>query len=202
MEVSETSNTSEETREMILMTAEQQLRRHGLSKMTVVDIARAAGMSHSNVYRFFPTKTAILDAITERWFSQAETQLANVIARKVSAAVKLEDFVIELHRLKRQKFLTDPEIFATYNSVAKQCNDVVKRHLNYLHSLVTQIITEGIKAGEFQVADVEASAFAVRSATLRFHHPVLVMEDKERNVENEARAVIRLLLAGLKTGVL
>ncbi|NMG19307.1 TetR/AcrR family transcriptional regulator [Brasilonema bromeliae SPC951] len=184
------------------MTAEQQLRRHGLSKMTVVDIARAAGMSHSNVYRFFPTKAAIFDGITQRWLSQAEKHLALVVAREVSAALKLEDFVIELHRVKRQKFLTDPEIFATYYAVAKECNDVVQKHLTYIHSLLFQIINEGIQSGEFQVTDAEAAASVVRSATLRFHHPVLVIEDRERDVENEARAVMRLLIAGLKTRVL
>ena len=41
--------------------------------MTGADIARAMGMSHANVYRFFKTKAEILDAIVDDWLSKVET---------------------------------------------------------------------------------------------------------------------------------
>ena len=43
------------------------LRRFGPAKTTVVDVARALDVSHGSVYRHFPSKAALRDAVTERW---------------------------------------------------------------------------------------------------------------------------------------
>ena len=52
--------TAEETRERIARTAEELFRRMGFAKTAVADIASELGMSPANVYRFFPSKTAIV----------------------------------------------------------------------------------------------------------------------------------------------
>jgi AcrR family transcriptional regulator len=51
------------TADRILDTAEEVLRRYGPAKATVIDVARALGVSHGNVYRFFPSKVALRDAV-------------------------------------------------------------------------------------------------------------------------------------------
>jgi len=64
--------SSSETRSQILQSAEALLRRYGNDKLTVVDIARSLNMSHANVYRFFKTKSDILDAIIDEWLTKIE----------------------------------------------------------------------------------------------------------------------------------
>ncbi|WP_436841019.1 TetR/AcrR family transcriptional regulator [Streptomyces bobili] len=44
------------TAERILEATEEVLRRHGPANATVVDVARALGVSHGSVYRHFRTK--------------------------------------------------------------------------------------------------------------------------------------------------
>ena len=44
------------TPERILEATEDVLRRYGLTKATVVDVARALDVSHGSVYRHFPSK--------------------------------------------------------------------------------------------------------------------------------------------------
>ena len=48
----------------ILDLAAEHIRRHGIERTTVVAIAREAAMSHGNVYRYFPSKEALVDAVT------------------------------------------------------------------------------------------------------------------------------------------
>ena len=48
-----------ETRERILAAATALLRKHGPAKVTVLDVAARAGMSHPNVYRHFKSKSAL-----------------------------------------------------------------------------------------------------------------------------------------------
>lgn len=45
--------------ERILDTAEEVLRRFGPAKASVLDVARALGVSHGSVYRHFPSKAAL-----------------------------------------------------------------------------------------------------------------------------------------------
>ena len=58
------------TPEQILEAAEDVIRRFGPTKATVVDVARALGVSHGSVYRHFASKAALRDAVTERWLAR------------------------------------------------------------------------------------------------------------------------------------
>ena len=49
------------TPERILETTEEVLRRFGLAKATVVDVARALDVSHGSVYRHFPSEASLRD---------------------------------------------------------------------------------------------------------------------------------------------
>jgi hypothetical protein len=52
------------------------------------------------------------------------------------------------------------------------------------------------------VKDADAAAGAVLNATSRFHHPYHVKESGGRDTTPEIRAVMQLVLAGLKAGSL
>ena len=49
-------------------------------KVAVVDVARALGMSHANVYRFFDSKVALRSAIVERWLARIMAPLDAIVA--------------------------------------------------------------------------------------------------------------------------
>ena len=56
-----TGTDSDEARARILEVAEEHFRRIGYHKTSVADIASELGMSPANVYRFFPSRDAIID---------------------------------------------------------------------------------------------------------------------------------------------
>ncbi|MGV2788298.1 TetR family transcriptional regulator, partial [Clostridium perfringens] len=58
------------TKEAILDAAEQTLRRYGPDKTSVVDVAKALQVSHGSLYRHFPSKAALREAVTERWLQR------------------------------------------------------------------------------------------------------------------------------------
>jgi AcrR family transcriptional regulator len=55
------------TRDRVLATAEDVIRRFGPAKATVVDVARALGVSHAAVYRHVATKAEPRDLVVGRW---------------------------------------------------------------------------------------------------------------------------------------
>ena len=76
---------TEDTRARIMETAETLFRRLGFAKTAVADIAAELGMSPANVYRFFPSKNAIVEAICQRCLSELEEK-AWAVARSRGAA--------------------------------------------------------------------------------------------------------------------
>ena len=66
----------------ILDASEDVLRRYGPDKATVVDVARELGVSHGSVYRHFPSKAALRDAVVERWLAEISGPLAEVAAEE------------------------------------------------------------------------------------------------------------------------
>jgi AcrR family transcriptional regulator len=190
-----------ETKERILEAAAELLRRHGPAKTTVVDVARALDMSHANVYRHFANKAALRDAVAERWLKTVSQPLQTIVRAQGDAAERLERWILALAEIKRRKVLSDPELFATYHAIVTAVRNVADDHVAELHRQVAAIIRDGVTQGIFKVSDAEAAAGAVLSATLRFHHPHHVRESAGRANEAEIRAVLKLVLAGLRAGI-
>ena len=70
------------TRERILEAAVDVLRRFGPEKATVVDVARVLGVTHGSVYRYFPSKAALRDAVVQHWLEAMMPPLEAVAAEK------------------------------------------------------------------------------------------------------------------------
>jgi AcrR family transcriptional regulator len=185
------------TRERILDAAEEVLRRFGPSKATVVDVARALGVSHGSVYRHVPSKAALRDAVAGRWLERISMPLARVASERGPALPRLRRWFDLLIRHKRDKALSDPELFATYSQLVKGARDVVQAHVDALCEQVRQIIADGVARGELDVADAAAAARAVFTATARFHNPAHAAEWSDPGIDAAFEEVFALLVRGL-----
>src|SRR6267154_3247141 len=86
----------DDTRARIMETAEALFRRLGYAKTAVSDIAAELGMSPANIYRFFPSKNAIVEAICKRCLAEVEDKAWSVARSKAPAAQRLERLVLEI----------------------------------------------------------------------------------------------------------
>src|SRR5260221_8298718 len=68
------------TRDRILATAEDVIRRFGPAKATVLDVARALGVSHATVYRHVATKAELRDLVVGRWVEATMPPLRAIAA--------------------------------------------------------------------------------------------------------------------------
>lgn len=191
-----------ETRERILAAAEDLLRKHGIAKTSVVDVARALEMSHANVYRHFASKSELQDAVAERWLTKIMTPLRAIVAEEGDAAERLQRWVLTLAAQKRTKVLNDPALFEAYHAIAVEARAVIESHVAELLEQIASIIRDGVAQGAFKVKNPDTAAAAVLNATSRFHHPYHVKESGGRDTTAEIKAVLQLVLAGLKSGTL
>jgi AcrR family transcriptional regulator len=193
-------NGSALTPDRILEAAEEVLRRFGPAKATVVDVARALGVSHGSVYRHFPSKAALRGAVTERWLARVSVPLAAVADEDGPAPERLRRWLDLLVASKRRMAREDPELFATYNELAGEAREVVRAHVDTLVAQLAAIIADGVERGELQAADPAAAGRAVFDATARFHNPVHAPEWSDPRIDAAVEGVWSLVLGGLAYG--
>lgn len=187
-------------RDRILDATVEMLRRHGPAKTGVVDVARALDMSHSNVYKHFASKSALFDAVAERWLANVMAPLSKITAdKKTPAPKRLKAWLRTLAETKRKKVLDDPELFAVYHSITENSHAVVAAHVAHLHEEIAEVLRDGVREGAWRVADVNKTASLILNATTRFHHPAMVGLDGGAADLNQLNALIDLLIAGLST---
>ena len=186
------------TPERILEVTEDVLRRFGLAKATVVDVARALDVSHGSVYRHFPSKVSLRQAVAKRWLDRANAPLQTIAEASGPAPARLDRWLRTMFAIKHKKVSDDPEMFATYLALAQEACEVVKAHKERLVEQIAHILSDGVEQGVFVVDDVKAAARAIFDATSRFHHPAHAEEWSEQALPARIDALLALLLRGLE----
>lgn len=186
------------TRALILAAAEKRFKHYGFAKTTIVDIAGDCAMSHANVYRFFRNKTEIVDAIATGWLAKSERVCADVAARPLPARQRLVDFVIELHRWKRREQVRGSRTHELKTLASYNGRPFVSAHLGVLAGILVEIIEDGNRRGEFKVGDPQTLARTIQNATMKFCDPRLVEQYHDEPLEDQARDVMRVIIAGLQ----
>jgi AcrR family transcriptional regulator len=186
------------TPERILEVTEDVLRRFGLAKATVVDVARALDVSHGSVYRHFPSKASLRQAVAKRWLDRVSAPLNKIAESSGPAPERLERWLRTLCAAKQKKANDDPEMFQTYLTLAREACTAVKAHKEGMVDEIAAIIADGVKQGVFEVADAKASARAMFEATSRYHHPAHADEWKDPDLAARFDVLLALLLRGLE----
>ncbi|MEV1077525.1 TetR family transcriptional regulator [Streptomyces sp. NPDC050211] len=194
------SPTSETlTAERILEATEEVLRRHGPAKATVVDVARALGVSHGSVYRHFRTKAALREAVTKRWLDRTSASLSGIVAATDrDPESRVRDWLQALFDAKRHKAGDDPELFATYTVLTSENSHTVDEHLTDLTGQLTDIVRAGTESGAFTTTDPATTATALFQATALFHDPRYHREWERAGIQGEFEAMVDLLVRGLR----
>ena len=185
------------TRERILATAEDVIRRFGPAKATVVDVARALGVSHTAVYQHVATKAELRDLVVGRWVEATMPPLRTIALRAGPAPRRLRALFDALIAVKRKRATDDPELFAAYRTLATDAQSVVAAHVDELVALAATVIRAGVKDGSFRRVDPVSAGRAVLFATARFHHPAHAAEWVDADIDAAFDDVWKLVMGGL-----
>lgn len=175
--------TRQDTRVRILEEAERLFRHYGYSKTTVADIARELGMSPANVYRFFPSKAAINEAIAERMLA-ARVVICQKIARGPGTPTeRVRALLLENHRQTVEVFLDEKKVHEMVSVAIHEQWPVVQKFIHGMTTIFAEVVAEGMKTGEFAPGDPERVARCVHQSYVSYVHPELVVQclsDPER----------------------
>ena len=182
-------------KEIILRATEEAIRRFGPDKANITDVAKSLHVSHAAIYRYFNGKSALWDAVTERWLAHMNANLEKIMHEEVPADAKLYRLLVDFAEAKRRSAIHDPEMFANYLKLAHGSTEVIKRSIEEGIRRIEGIIVQGISEGIFFADSPHQAARAVYIATGAFINPNS-FEDPNRRQDIES--VIHLLISGLK----
>lgn len=111
-----TRDPEAETSERILAAAAQQVEDFGLRRFTVDDLARRLGISRVTIYRYFPKRDRLVEAVllreTHRFLRAIDAAVApyEALETKLIEGVVFALAFLRRHRLLRRLLRTEPEL--------------------------------------------------------------------------------------------
>jgi AcrR family transcriptional regulator len=189
----------DDTRARIMATAEALFRRLGFAKTTVADIAAELEMSPANVYRFFSSKNAIVEAICKHCLSEVEEMAWTVARSKASGAERMERLILEILAYHKENFVSEQRVNELVVAAIEGSWDAIKAHKQNMQNVAELILRDGIAAGEFEPVEPGPTAELIMRSVVCFTHPLLIGQcvEEGQDVEAEARASIRFLLRAI-----
>ena len=188
-----------DTREVILKAAARRILHYGYGKTTMAEIAADCGMSAGNIYRFFPSKIDIAEAMT-RNFNTETLQAYAAILRDESRtpSQKLTDFFES--RLDRTFNLLDrhPKLIELAHIMGRERPKYLEEEREQERRVLEKILEQGVRSGEFGI--VESTTFTadiIQCATMKFRFPQLMTNDPIEDLKHELQGVLRLLACGV-----
>lgn len=189
----------DDTRARIVDAAEALFRRLGYAKTAVADIAAELHMSPANVYRFFPSKNAIVEAICQRCLGEVESKAWAVARSKAPSGARLERLILEVLAYHKENLLTEQRVNDIVLVALEHNWDAIRAHKDVMRTVVEVIVRDGIAAGELEAIEPRQVAEQFMRATVSFCHPLLVgqgLQDGE-DLEAAARAAVRFLVRAI-----
>jgi AcrR family transcriptional regulator len=189
----------DDTRARIMDTAEALFRRLGYAKTAVADIAAELKMSPANVYRFFPSKNAIIEAICQRCLGECEERAWAAARARGSAAERIEAVVLEILAYHRENHLTDQRVNDMVLAAIELSWGAIRAHKEHMRMVFEALLREGIERGEFEAVDPRETSRLMMLSLVTFCHPVLVAQYLQDggDLEVDARASVGFLLRAI-----
>ena len=182
----------------ILDVAERLFKHYGYTKTNVADIARELGMSPANIYRFFGSKADIHQALAQRMLDTGYQLAASTLSGSGNASDRLRDHTLQQFRLTLDTMISEQKVHEMVVIAIEQQWPVIDAHLRRLRDLVTEVVREGMEAGEFRQDDPEVAADCFMSATATLCHPQMVAACVSELKICTPEQVVEFALRGLK----
>ncbi len=155
-------------------------RRLGIQRARVEDIASAAGMARTAVYRFYPSKRAIAAAVVARVLLTDEARLADLARnRDRSPVARLKAVLLAEAELMRL-LLADRCLAELLALVLLENSDVWEQHRRGLRGLYAGVLRDGQRAARWRNGNIEALAQTVEDLTRPLHDARLLLESGPR----------------------
>jgi AcrR family transcriptional regulator len=188
----------ETMRAQILEAAKKRFVHYGYAKTTMAEIAADLNMSPGNLYRYFPGKIDIAEAIADEAAEETFVVLRQVARQSdCSAREKLKAYLQKELEMTFSKLDSDPRIFEMAQFIKKERPHHVSAQLAEERKILGELLQAGVASGEFAIDEIGFAAEMIQAATLKYRYPQLWTAMPLDKLRRELDGVLRLMIDGL-----
>lgn len=185
-------------RDQIIQAAGDHFRHYGYAKTTVADLASAIGFSKAYIYKFFPSKQAIGEAIGIDCVTTILEAAKAEAAGAKTAAEKLQSLFRTVTAKCLELLFEDRKLYDMVTCAVVERWSVPTVYDAGLWTLLQDVIQQGRDSGEFERdTPLDETCRAILCAMSPFTHPVALELNLESLPERSAE-LIRLVLRSLQ----
>ena len=190
-----------DSREAILEAASKRILHYGYNKTTISEIAADCGMSAGNIYRFFPSKLDIAEAMARDWDVDSNARFDRIVQdASLTPMEKLKKYFSERFELVYARYKEHPKLSELAEFIGRERPDYVQERLALERKHIGMMLEEGVAAGEIVLPyDTETTADVIQCAMSRFQAPFFFEKKTHEMFQFELEGVLHLLLHGLET---
>ena len=155
----------ESGREALLEIMVGLIEERGSSAFTMTELAARANMSTANLYRYFDSKEALIEAVAEHWFQPKVEIMEEVVASDLAPRRKMYEFYARRFSKMKAEWERDPVVFANYVELGKEHFELVRSYVDLGDHYLAMIIGEGMAEGYFAGLSIDEAISLVNQMT-------------------------------------
>jgi AcrR family transcriptional regulator len=187
-------------RAQILLAADEHFRHFGYTKTTVADLAKAIGVSGAYVYRFFPSKQSIGEAIAELAHKRIQQALRDIAESSQPAPQRLRSIFATIVATGFAQFFSERKLHEIAVVAIQNRWQVALDHRAVIASLIRKVVEDGRVAGDFErKTPIDDVCRGIVAALTAFTHPQLLEQSDQETQQEDALAAANLVLRSLSS---
>lgn len=174
----------------LLEVVDDLIRKRGAVDISMSDLAAAAGMSPSNLYRFFDSKEALLEAVAERFFDEKVRIMVEVTESDLPVRQKMYDYFARRFIVMVEKYDAEPDLLKSYLEIGQQYFEVVRGYVDLGDHYLALIVAEAMEQGYFTGLSIDETVSLINQMVHCYTNPEAIIFIRNNKLRVEKLALI------------
>lgn len=174
----------------LLEVVDDLVRKRGAVDISMTDLAAAAGMSPSNLYRFFDSKEALLEAVAERFFDEKVRIMVEVTESDLPVRQKMYDYFARRFIVMVEKYEAEPDLLKSYLEIGQQYFEVVRGYVDLGDHYLALIVAEAMEQGYFKGLSIDEAVSLINQMVHCYTNPEAIVYIGNNKLRVEKLALI------------
>ena len=158
-------------RNALLEVVDDLIRKRGSVDISMTDLAMAAGMSPSNLYRFFDNKEALLEAVAERFFAEKILIMVEVTESDLPVQDKMYQYFARRYLAMVDQYEAEPDLLKSYLEIGQQYFEVVRGYVDLGDHYLSLIVAEAMEQGYFEGHSIDETVSLINQMVQCYTNP-------------------------------
>lgn len=158
-------------RNALLEVVDDLVRKRGSVDISMTDLAAAAGMSPSNLYRFFDNKEALLEAVAERFFAEKVRMMVEVAESDLPVRDKMYQYFARRYLAIVEQYEAEPDLLKSYLEIGHQYFEVVRGYVDLGDHYLSIIVAEAMEQDYFEGLSIDEAVSLINQMVQCYTSP-------------------------------